>query len=326
MTKMNKSAVEFELHQIRNLNIQHPTLANATKVVKTAYESVAIQRKMNGGIIPHYYKPMCGVISGPSGSGKTTFLQFVKHALPPSEITRKGFKKKLIPCVYVSLANMTTPKTVTERILEEFGQVVPNTATQQQMLRQVKTLFMTSETCILLLDEIHEILPGTGINRVMSWLKTLVNETRVSIFLAGIEDSEGIVDSNKELKNRFMKRLRFHYMRLSIDQSGSEFELYITKLLADIKKILPFEAIFEPTFVDLKQLFLATQGNLNNISSLMIDASRIALNSGESVLTMKHIAEAFVSSNEFDINFSGSTTPFALEDRTLDQFIRTVGG
>lgn len=321
---MNKKQAEREVHQIRNLNIAHPAVAEASIIVKMAYESVAIQRDIHNGEIPRYFKPTCGVISGPSGSGKTTFLQFVKSNLPPSKVQDDLFVKTLIPCVYVSVANMNTPKAVSERILNEFGQTIPKGASQSDMLRQIKNLFNQHQTNLILLDEIHEILPGTGIRQVMSWLKTLVNETRVSIFLAGIEHSEDIVKNNKELRARFMKRLQFRYMNFSMDSESSEFEKYLSKLLADIQKNLAFESVVQLGQQELKQLYLATEGNLNNISTLLIDASRAALLKGQKSLTMAHLSHAYENTC-VDIQYDSETSPFDLKENELDKHIRLMG-
>lgn len=323
---MNNLDIDFEVHKIRELNILHPTIARALETVKTAYESVKQQRSMNHGNIPGHYKPSCGLISGPSGVGKTTFLNFVKTALPPREVTKDGFRKTIIPCVYVSIANMSTPKSVTGRILEEFGQVVPSSATEHQMLRQLKTLFASCETNLVLLDEIHDIVPGTGVKKVMSWLKSLVNETKASIFLAGTEESEHIINANPELKTRFKMRMKLHNMHFQIDKS-SEFQRYIQKLLSDIETRLVFKSVFTPSHHELSQLYLATDGNLENISTLMIEAARIALKNNHEELNITHIRDGFDKPGLYLFTrYESPESPFSLSEKNARKFVRMLGG
>lgn len=328
---MNNSEIDFKawiqvVNQIRNLNIKHPSLADALETIHTAYMSVKTQRSMNNGKIPVSYKPICGVISGPSGVGKTTLCNFVKTNLPSKVITKDNLRKTIIPCVYVSVANMSTPKSVTGRILGEFGQTVPNRATEHQMLRQLKELFTTSETNLVLLDEIHDIVKGTGLNKVMSWLKSLVNETKASIFLAGTEDSQTIVDANPELKTRFKMRMKLHYMRFNLDVSGSEFEMYIKKLLLDLEQILTFSEVFTPSKNELARLYLTTDGNLENISTLMIEASRNALKNQQNTLSFDDIKEGFQKTGlMLPARYANATSPFELSEKDVIKFVRHLG-
>lgn len=323
---MNNHEIDYEVNKIREFKISHPTLADALNIVNSGYHSVCQQRAMNNGKIPHHYKPVCGVISGPSGTGKTTFCNFVKAKLPKKEVKKDGLDKTIIPCVYVSIANMLTPKSVTGRILEEFGQSVPNQATEDRMLRQLKSLFATCETNLVLLDEIHEIVSGAGLNRVMSWLKSLVNETKASIFLAGIEDSEAIIDANPELKTRFKMRVRLHYMQFQLDKGSTEFGGYIKELLKDIKAALPFQSVCLLSNDELARLYLATDGNLENISSLMIEASRAALKKEQNTLGFDDIKDGFNTPGLFlPVRYNHSVSPFDLSADEVKKFVRLLG-
>lgn len=323
---MNNSEIDFKVNQIRELNIKHPSLADALNTIQIAYLSVRKQRSMNEGKIPSSYKPTCGVITGPTGVGKTTLCNFVKTNLPSTVVTKNNLHKKIIPCIYVSIANMSTPKSVTGRILEEFDQEVPNRATEHQMLRQLKELFTTCETNLVLLDEIHDIVTGTGLTKVMSWLKSLVNETKAAIFLAGTEDSEAIVDANPELKTRFKMRMRLHYMRFDLDNPDSEFEMYIRKLLLDIERILEFTTVFTPNPTELARLYLTTDGNLENISTLMIEASRYAMKAEQTSLTFENIREGFHKTGlTLPVRYQNSISPFELSEKDVMKSIRHLG-
>ena len=323
---MNSVDIDYEVNKIRALNIQHPTVANALTIVRSGFQSVKKQRSMNNGDIPREYKPTCGLISGPSGTGKTTLCNFIRRSLPPYEVTKNGFRKTITPCINLSVANMKSPKSVTARILGEFGQTVAGQANNDQMLLQLKAIFSTSETNLILLDEIHDIVPGAGVNQVMTWLKSLVNETRTSIFLAGTEDSVRIINSNAELKTRFKRHVKLHNMQFKLNKPSNEFELYLQKMLSDILKVLEFERVFKPNQLELTKLYLATDGNLENISTLMMEAARVALQNKDDELGFSHINEGFHATGlHLHTRFDEPDGPFVLKEKEAIKFARMLG-
>jgi predicted AAA+ superfamily ATPase len=194
------------------------------------------------------------------------------------------------------------------------------------MLNQLKVIFTTSETNLIFLDEIHDIVPGAGVNEVMKWLKSLVNETRTSIFLAGTEDSVRIINSNPELKTRFKRHVKLHNMQFKLNIASTEFDLYLQKLFSDILEVLEFESVFKPNQLELTQLYLATDGNLENISTLMIEAARVALLNKDNELGFSHIKEGFHATGLYlHTRFNEPEGPFVLKEKEAIKFARMLG-
>lgn len=91
------------------------------------------------------------------------------------------------------------------RILDALMAPYKPTAAVQEKYSQIKRLFRQMEVKMLIVDEIHHLIAGS-LNRQQEFrnaLKSLGNETMVTIVAAGIEDAYNAFNTDPQMSSRF---------------------------------------------------------------------------------------------------------------------------
>lgn len=143
------------------------------------------------------------LLVAPSFNGKTSILRRFLSLHPPDmdpigEVT-------ICPVVMVEAPPKPDISDFYTRILDILMTPYKPTASVSEKYSQIKRLFRQMDVRMLIVDEIHHLIAG-GMNRQQEFrnaLKSLGNETGVSMVAAGIEDAYNAFNTDPQMSSRF---------------------------------------------------------------------------------------------------------------------------
>lgn len=139
---------------------------------------------------------------GEAGTGKTSSLNNLASRHPRFE-TPNGTD---IPILITEVPPKPTVKGLAYRMLDDLGVDDPHRGTEEEKRRRIKKLLHEVGTKIVMLDEFQHFV-DQGTHRVMhhvaDWLKSLINETKVTLVIAGLPSCMAVIDQNPQLARRF---------------------------------------------------------------------------------------------------------------------------
>lgn len=231
----------------------------------------------------------CLALIGPSGAGKTTVLEAhaAKHPrVPGDEVTH-------IPVLRVAVPEKPTVKSLTAAILESLDDPFPARGTAPELTARARALVRAVGLRQLMLDEMQHFVDRGGVrvlHDLADWLKVFVDETRVSLVIAGLERAQQVVLSNQQLRRRF--------------DAPVMLERYDWRRAEDREEFLDILASFEELIPDLQppelssesvgfRLYCACGGLVGYLSAILRRAEHLARECKPAVLTMEHLATAY---------------------------------
>lgn len=144
------------------------------------------------------------LLVAPSFNGKTSILRrFLSLHEPDLDAANEV---TICPVVLVESPPKPDIPDFYTRILDALMSPYKPTASPAEKYSQIKKLFRQMEVKMLIVDEIHHLIAGS-LNRQQEFrnaLKSLGNETMVTIVAAGIEDAYNAFNSDPQMSSRFM--------------------------------------------------------------------------------------------------------------------------
>lgn len=143
------------------------------------------------------------LIVAPSFNGKTSILEHFLALHPPD--LDPDDEKTICPVIFVESPSTPNVSDFYTRILDALMAVFKPTAAVQDKNSQIKRLFKQLGVKMLILDEVHHLIAGS-MNRQKDFrnaLKSLGNETKVVIVVAGIEDAYNAFATDPQMSSRF---------------------------------------------------------------------------------------------------------------------------
>ncbi|MBC3936698.1 TniB family NTP-binding protein [Undibacterium sp. CY7W] len=143
------------------------------------------------------------LLVAPSFNGKTSILQrFLSLHLPDLDPANE---MTICPVIMVESPPKPDISDFYTRILDVLMTPYKPTASVSEKYSQIKRLFRQMEVKMLIVDEIHHLIAGS-LNRQQEFrnaLKSLGNETMVTIVAAGIEDAYNAFNTDPQMSSRF---------------------------------------------------------------------------------------------------------------------------
>lgn len=143
------------------------------------------------------------LLVAPSFNGKTSILRrFLSLHEPDLDATNE---MTICPVVLVEAPPKPDIADFYTRILDALMSPYKPTASPAERYSQIKKLFRQMEVKMLIVDEIHHLIAGS-LNRQQEFrnaLKSLGNETMVTIVAAGIEDAYNAFNTDPQMSSRF---------------------------------------------------------------------------------------------------------------------------
>ncbi|MGQ1623990.1 TniB family NTP-binding protein [Acinetobacter baumannii] len=245
-------------------------------------------------------KPICSLLLGAGGVGKSTIALVLKNRHKPFTEIKNGFEKRCIPVFYLPVPSPITIKSLTIRMLEELG-CNDQKGTSEQLNYRLRVLLKECETKLILLDEFHHIYSTTAkrnrtSENVANWVKTLADESKISICLIGLPDLQMNLFLDTQLARRFSHV--FTLPTLSLISKNKDKAATLIIFLSQLEKFidqqfnLNFSShLFSDDFS--KRIYLATSGYQAYIVELIYHSCLTALSDNRLTVSINDFDHAY---------------------------------
>lgn len=216
------------------------------------------------------------LIVGEPANGKTTIVSHFNETDGTSHQDAKGDPVR--PVILAEAPPSAEEKALYISILERFWMPYRASETVVRLRYQVVHLMRTCQVRILIIDELHSMLTGTGLKQreVMNALKLLCNELRIPIIGVGTRDAVRILHTDPQHASRF------DVVSLPVWKIDAEFQ----RLLVSFERVLPLRLpsqLHAPEFA--RKLHFVSEGNIGNLSRLLATCARAAIENGDERIT-----------------------------------------
>ena len=221
------------------------------------------------------------LIVGPTNNGKSMIIEKFRRTHPSSSEQ----DSEIIPIVSVQMPSDPSIKRFYSALLVALGAPIRSKQQLGELEQQTLKLLRAVKIRMLVIDELHNIMAGTGNNRreFLNLLRFLGNELKVPMVGIGTKEAYMAIRSDDQLENRFEP------MVLPLWQEGSELE----SLLASFTAILPLR---RPSFIanpDMARYLLTkTEGTIGELAQFLMNAAIVAIETGEESITSRVLSLA----------------------------------
>jgi ABC-type nitrate/sulfonate/bicarbonate transport system ATPase subunit len=323
---MDRTEVAATLKELAACTVWHPALEHAKRLVMKSIATTA-ERK----------DPSSVLLTGKSGVGKTRLCKIIERDIGKAyQVDCEEYLKLIRPCVYVEVPSNANIKRMSINILMELSKTIEETETpsreesektrqehlEKMSLAQVETMIVrrlhTLETRLLILDEFHHVADrGQEITKkaICSWLTELLNKSKITILLSGLEKISTIINSIPELSGRYSYRAVIEELNYCNAAEAPIFLSVLAGLQKEMIRLGNLEKYIHLTDPKLyKAIFLATGGNFRVLSTLLNDSFKISLERGDNTMM---IADLIAACNDlYFIQLHGN--PFSMSVKELD--------
>lgn len=210
------------------------------------------------------HNPHGMALIGETGVGKTTLLERFRKTYRLEETDTHSYQLVVV----VDTPPDATIKATLTALLRELGCPMPDKGTKESMMTRALTLLTELKTQLIVFDEFQHLLQTqTPKHRqsVIDFIKSLMNKTKIPVVLSGLPDASLVIQADPQLKRRFAAVQ--HIKEFSI-YSEVEFNYY-QAFLSNIQKAIPFPTLTLSDENMLYRIYLATQGKVGLLSSLL---------------------------------------------------------
>jgi hypothetical protein len=244
-----------------------------------------------------FNRPIGCLLLGKGGVGKSTVCKLIKAKNKPEAVTTNGYVKRIVKVFYMPVPSPVTIKSLTIRMLEELGSN-DHSGTSEQLNYRLRTLLRECNTKLIMLDEFHHIYNANALKtrsteNVANWIKTLADESKVTICLVGLPDIQSKLHLDSQLQRRFSYVYTLNPLSLS-ENSAEIFKNFLKHTEEFCHKKLATR--FDPSLIShsmLKRIYLATGGIQAYVIQLIQESCIKALSSQRKVVTIDDFHYAF---------------------------------
>jgi len=216
------------------------------------------------------------LIVGKSNDGKTTLAEHFRDAINPK--VDPDAERTISPVLYCEAPPLPDESRLYSQILRSMG--VPHRAAASACVLWDLVCFNIPRfgVKIILIDDIHHSLAGSNTqqHRYLNTIKFMGHELKISIVLLGIKQAFDAIQIDDQMLNRFMPR------PLPTWVYGREYQ----NLLVSFESFLPLRhpsILAEPKLAKL--LIEMSNGSIGELSLLLNEASKLAINSKDEKIT-----------------------------------------
>jgi hypothetical protein len=246
-----------------------------------------------------YREPVGSLLLADGGMGKTTVCRAILAQMPHAIKVEERLEKTLIPAFYAEVPSPATVKSVAASLLAKLNDPSPLAGNTGQMTDRLCKLLAACETKLVLLDEFHHLFDirktSTRVNsNVCNWIKSLVNQTRVTFCLVGLPQFAPILAIDSQLARRFPLEFVLLPLRVGTTAEPGALLLFLAQIKQTLLHKLQFHAVPPLDRHDIAlQIYAATGGSPAFVMALVKEAARFALNARSSQLTLDDFALAW---------------------------------
>jgi hypothetical protein len=209
----------------------HRFVVESTLVPHTAFETAMRRVKQCLSYSLKSPEPICLALVGESRTGKSRVLEETELLMPRSR-TEIG---AVVPILRVTAPSRPTVKGVAGLMLKALGDPKWESGTEIKLAERLEDQLGKCKTLMIMLDEFqHFFDKGTQkiFHDASDWLKTMVDSTKVTLVVSGLESCLPVLRRNEQLSGRFLAPV---YMRRFnwLDDTGRQEFLGILEAFND---------------------------------------------------------------------------------------------
>lgn len=182
---------------IDSLLVRHSAFAKAARSLERAFL-----------VAPDLKDPFGIYIHGESRTGKSRLIEETMGKHVPYR-TEDGL---VVEVVKLQVPAKPTIKGLAIDLLRALGDPMPDKGTENSMTERLVILLTACKTRLLILDEFQHFVDKsssfTVIHHLADWLKNLLNRTKVTAVLVGLEYGLAVLKQNEQLRGRFANPIR----------------------------------------------------------------------------------------------------------------------
>lgn len=226
---------------------------------------------------------------GPPGVGKTALLRYFRDSLPSSSLYDKP-----TGALAIRLPNRPYAGHLIKALLWQLKYPLTG-GSQRQLYERRRVVFdaiRAKGTRIVVIDEAQHLVSRNADGNLKTiegdateFLRELIDETRVSLVLAGSQDLDGTGPAMDHLASRVNSRLELTEFRLDPVWAGF--------LVGYCKQVTTFDLTLISESDTIAKLFLATKGNARQLRQLVVEAVLIAADTGKRSLDYETLKRAY---------------------------------
>ena len=221
------------------------------------------------------------LLVGPTNNGKSMIVErFRRRHLPASEADRER-----TPVLYVQMPSDPSVLRFYVAVLAALGAPLPSRRRLAEVERLALSLLRQVEVRVLVIDELHNILAGTGNGQreFLNLLRFLGNELRIPLVGVGTREAYLAVRSDDQLENRFEP------MILPLWEESDE----TCSLLASFAASFPLRRRSSIASPDMARYLLArSEGTIGEWVRWLTAAAIAAVATGEEAINSRTLARA----------------------------------
>lgn len=253
---MTLSVEKMELvAELKKMIVNHPQFEKAYEQLLNAY-----YMNVRTGVSEHI------ICVGQSGTGKSTLKEKLRDCINPP----KNNQKAITPILIVNTPALPTVKNLAEEMLMKLGDFRYYSGSTIQKTTRVHHYLDQCEVKMIIFDELQHFI-DRGKERkseeVADWLKTVIDQSKCSIVLMGLERCEYLFRINEQLRRRFSKRIDLRPFAIDNHESFMEFMGVMYAILDRAKLTTRFD-LNNKEFISA--IYYATDGVIANMIKLFV--------------------------------------------------------
>lgn len=246
-------------------------------------------------------------ITGPAGIGKSTLIKKLVNRLPRQKSAnrvqlRNGSEQVCddIPLLSLEMPPQPTANELARRMLQTIGDPFWYRGSRGALTDRFQTLARACGVKAVIIDEAQRAIDRNGVvfgEDLVEWLKEQHSALNVCVLLVGMGRVRYLLDHDDQVDRRWLEELEIppYDWDAESDEGGSG-RLYFFALLNAYQRELPVplaKAIDLDDELVVKRFYYVSRGVIGLLKKLMLRATKIAINQGDSELTADTFRKAF---------------------------------
>ena len=259
--------------------IPHTSYGEARDQIETCFQCAGTKSESEGL-----------AILGESGTGKTSLLEELAKKYPPVR-TRDGM---VIPVLMATVPSAPTVKNLAGTFLSAMNASDAWQGTEYAMSARLRKLIQTTGVKVIAADEFQHFYDRpkhTVMHQVADWLKTLIDQTRCTLIIAGLPSSWAVIDSNKQLTRRFLAPITLPQFSWQECGDRAQFQGILAAFESGLGA--KYDLISLSSETNALRLFCATAGLMGYLTKLLKQAERNANAIGSKKISMSDLSIAY---------------------------------
>lgn len=291
------------------MNNQRQIIEN-TLVPHTAFQQAANRLEQCFKYAQGSQEPICLALVGESRTGKSRTLEECCHNHPKVR-DEQGLT---VPILRVTTPSLPTIKGLASLMLDELGDPRFDSGTEISQTRRIRKLMRQSKTRMVVIDEFqHFIDKGTFAvtHRVADWLKTLVDESKAALVVAGLPSCRAVLEQNEQLAGRFLSPIMMPRFDWRIDEDREEFIAILESLQASLETAFQMPSLTSTEMAF--RCYCGSGGLMGYITKFLRQMVWNALDANSNVISLEDMLRAHEQSVWSTDGLHEFTSPFSRE-------------